>query len=471
MLNTLQRAAALVLSVAATTALARTIDESKFAPGDIIVKDVVIVGGGAAGSYAAVRIKDSGKSVVVIEASSKLGGHVNTYTDPKTGAPIDFGVRAYMDLPGVKDFFNRFSVPTAPAAQLPLVNKYVDFTTGSPVPNWPAYTQEEQNVAIGTYAQITAQFIPLIFPGYENFPTPPPEDLLMSFRAFLAKYNLNAALPFLYTFVAFTDWLDQPALNAIQNLGGIHLNSLFAGGFFTPASHNNSQLYAAVASSLGADVIYGSKASVSDRTAEGVSVVVKGAGNKLTLVKAKRLLVAVPPTRTNMYPLDQDEAEKALWAKWIIRRNQIGIFSGSNIPDGTIVVNTGVGADAPAQKLPYVHALEFTGVPGLFMTTVISEEEGTSEHAAKQLVRDAVKALGDKGVFSTKRIDFAAFEDHGVIQLRPSAEDLKAGFYQTMVGMQGKRNTWYVGSAWTSDYTSIVWTHVETVLPRLLAGL
>ena len=52
--------------------VARKIDESKFSPADIVVRDVAIIGGGASGAYAAVRIKDSGKTVVVVDQSDHL---------------------------------------------------------------------------------------------------------------------------------------------------------------------------------------------------------------------------------------------------------------------------------------------------------------------------------------------------------------------------------------------------------------
>ena len=40
--------------------------------------DVVIIGGGSSGTYAAVRLHDLGKSVIVVEQDDVLGGHTNT---------------------------------------------------------------------------------------------------------------------------------------------------------------------------------------------------------------------------------------------------------------------------------------------------------------------------------------------------------------------------------------------------------
>ena len=48
--------------------------------GDIIERDVAIIGGGSAGTYTAVRLRDMEKSVVVIEKDIVLGGHTDTYS-------------------------------------------------------------------------------------------------------------------------------------------------------------------------------------------------------------------------------------------------------------------------------------------------------------------------------------------------------------------------------------------------------
>ncbi|KLU86082.1 hypothetical protein MAPG_05101 [Magnaporthiopsis poae ATCC 64411] len=39
--------------------------------------DVLVVGGGSAGTYAAIQLADRGKRVLLVEKSGKLGGHAN----------------------------------------------------------------------------------------------------------------------------------------------------------------------------------------------------------------------------------------------------------------------------------------------------------------------------------------------------------------------------------------------------------
>jgi monoamine oxidase len=53
--------------------------------------DVVVVGGGVAGLAAAGRLIDAGRSVLLLEARSRLGGRVHTITDPPTGHAIELG--------------------------------------------------------------------------------------------------------------------------------------------------------------------------------------------------------------------------------------------------------------------------------------------------------------------------------------------------------------------------------------------
>ena len=58
----------------------------------MIRRDVCVIGGGSAGTYTAVRLGDLGRSVVVVEAKDRLGGHTETYHDPVTGGTVDIGV-------------------------------------------------------------------------------------------------------------------------------------------------------------------------------------------------------------------------------------------------------------------------------------------------------------------------------------------------------------------------------------------
>jgi monoamine oxidase len=65
---------------------------------DIVTHDVCIIGGGASGTYAAMRLRDMNQSVVIVEQKDRLGGHTDTYTGPATKAKIDLGVIVWHNL-------------------------------------------------------------------------------------------------------------------------------------------------------------------------------------------------------------------------------------------------------------------------------------------------------------------------------------------------------------------------------------
>lgn len=59
---------------------------------ETIKKDVLVIGGGSSGTYGALALHDANKTVVVVEATGKLGGHADTfYSD--TGGVYNVGVQ------------------------------------------------------------------------------------------------------------------------------------------------------------------------------------------------------------------------------------------------------------------------------------------------------------------------------------------------------------------------------------------
>ncbi|SMR41322.1 unnamed protein product [Zymoseptoria tritici ST99CH_1E4] len=76
----------------------------------IIERDVAIVGGGAAGTFAAHRLQQMGLSVALIEKSYRVGGHVSTWVQPSTGIVLDYGVQIFTNLSVVHDYFSHFNI-------------------------------------------------------------------------------------------------------------------------------------------------------------------------------------------------------------------------------------------------------------------------------------------------------------------------------------------------------------------------
>ena len=79
------RTLVLLVTLVSNAAAIRSYD---FAAEDTIVKDVAIVGGGASGTYAAVRLReDYNKSVIVVETQNRLVGLLSPNCDPLTKIP------------------------------------------------------------------------------------------------------------------------------------------------------------------------------------------------------------------------------------------------------------------------------------------------------------------------------------------------------------------------------------------------
>ena len=102
-----------------------------------MTRDIVVVGSGASGTYAAINLRDMNKSVVVVERNGRLGGQAETYIDPSTGIAVDYGVQFYHNDSFTRQFFARLNTPIANAtfgSTAPPV--FADFTAETLVTNY-----------------------------------------------------------------------------------------------------------------------------------------------------------------------------------------------------------------------------------------------------------------------------------------------------------------------------------------------
>lgn len=266
------------------TALPQTIDPNSFPASSIITRDVCIIGGGSTGTYGAIRLSDSGKSVVVVEANDRLGGHTNTYTDPSTNETVDYGVIVFHNLDIVRKYFARFDVPliTNTFAAPGQVNEYVDFTTGKVV---AGYKPANSSAALAGYAAQLEKY-PYVEAGFD-LPDPVPADLLLPFGDFVKKYNLQSLVGFLFAFAqGLGNLLEQYTLYVFKNFGLGILQDLQI-GFLSTARHDNSEIYVKALAELRDDVLLQSHVIATDRSSDdGVKILVQTpTGPKLILAK------------------------------------------------------------------------------------------------------------------------------------------------------------------------------------------
>jgi hypothetical protein len=364
----------------------------------------------------------------------------------------------------------------------PVTTKYVDFLTGSPVPNYTPPAAADNTAAMKTYLELCEKYEDLLIPGFFNFPTPSqiPEDLTMDFGDFVAKYNISAVVPKLYdaTVMGVGDFMSVPTMYVMQASGTPMAKALLGQArAIVPASGNLHELYERVADFLGSDVLYSSTVSSSKRSDEGVSVTVRSANGSEIKITAKRLLISIEPTMANMAPLDMDDDEEEVFGKLGYTTVYAGLIKHPSLEKGTAYVNT-LPAAAPSNYTVYPSIAQVgkigqqVGSDSLFVFTAVGTDKDTPE-SMKRVIGKAIDSMAANGTIprTNGTAAFPVFADHGMMHSRVSAEELKKGFIQKQLGLQGKRSTWYTGAAFSTGYSTVLWAYNDILLPGLIEGL
>ncbi|KUJ08090.1 uncharacterized protein LY89DRAFT_659797 [Mollisia scopiformis] len=447
-------------------------------PLSVVNTDVAILGGGASGTYAAVRLReDYGKSDLLIEMEAVLGGHVNTYTDPETGEAFNYGVQSYIDYKGAKAFFERFGIPLQPNVLFSSNTLDVDPNTGKLV-NVPVGPPLNSSVAaLQRYYDVIVPWNDILLPGYWDFPPGEqiPADLLLPFSDFVTKYELEDMAPVLAVVSGQSISTTNPTLFVVKNFGTPVVEGFLNNTFFDPVPFNNSLLYGDAERLLGESVVLTSTVIEANRSDHGVRLVIENLQTgKRTLVFAKRLLVASQPSIENLAVLGLDKQETAVFSTWSYGTVYTAVLKTNLIPDNTSVAFVTPANSTSAQK-PYSFGITWNGAPGYFWIIFGSEESFTEVEASEAIVAE-MKVLYNGGAFppigsSTPSSEVVAISNHSSVTWGQSVAQLEAGFVQDLYALQGHKSTWYTGGLWCPDYSSNVWAFTDTVLPKLLDGI
>lgn len=185
-------------------------------------RDVVVIGGGAAGTHAAVRLQQEGKSVALLERNDRLGGHVNTYVDPATGKTFDHGVIIFLDVPVVTDYFGHLGVQWADLGDV-VPSRYADVLQGQAVSSTQA-SKITGNVtaAFATWIEHLQRYPWLTDQAGYHIPSPFPEELFLPFGDYLVKYDMEGVAELLFYTNLAGNILAQPTFYMMkwQNLPG-----------------------------------------------------------------------------------------------------------------------------------------------------------------------------------------------------------------------------------------------------------
>ncbi|KAL3595837.1 hypothetical protein FPOAC2_10207 [Fusarium poae] len=318
-------------------------------PVNIIDVDVAIIGGGASGIHAAINLKDAGAKVAVIEKQDKIGGHAETYINPKTKAAANVGVVIFENSKTVQKYFDRLGVETI--VRSPLVSdketKQYDFSLGIPIPPPDKATADAKAKAIASAIQSYSQNVltkyPWIDQGYTFVPNPVPKELLQPFSQFAKQNNFTDLLSLISQFGWYPGNITTiPALYGIKKFGPGLLQSVTK-GFIVPKTGNARTIYDAAALELTDEIYLDSDVKSVKRSKHGVVVTIKQHGKYVTF-KARKLLVAIPQTLKNVGSFDLAPHERNIFSKF----SAYGYVAGVANIAGVDVNLQNVGAFTPA---------------------------------------------------------------------------------------------------------------------------
>jgi hypothetical protein len=368
-----------------------------------------------------------------------------------------------------------------------LSNSYIDFTTGNRLTHYTPPPNSDRVAALQKYLAVAEQWDSIMQPGYWNFPSPEniPNDLLLPFSDFVAKYNLSAAVPQIFETTGFGvhDLMNSLTMWVLRSFSTDFCRTLLGlRTSFVPASNKNQELYDKILAYLGRDALLSTTVVSSSRSRNsrrGVTLEVKGTHGKQTIV-AKRLLVAMEPTLANMAPLILDAEESEVFSTCNYMTTYVGVVTHPSLPINGSLVN--IPADAqPARWESAVPALPFqvrfdSYGPSNFFRVILAGDSSLSSQGAQELVYQALSNMLETGTLpnmgvSARALKWLGFAPHGLVSAQASAADVRSGFIQRFNALQGHRTTWYTGAAWSVHLTTSTWLFTDTVLPLLVHGL
>lgn len=457
--------AAIGVSVLANPGASRNqFSKSSYFPNNVVERDFAIIGGGAAGTYAAISLADQNKTFALVEISDKLGGHTRTFFDSAKNVYVDFGVQLYLDTPVVRNFFNRLDTPLANfnPASFGKPN-YFDFTKQVPVTNYSRGALGSDYVAqLDRYPYLENDIDP---------PNPVPADLLLTWPDYIKKYRLQDSASSIFATPANPgDVLQDLALYMFNDLNHVMLQEN-QGAAILNANHDNSELYNKALAEIKADVLLQSSVIATQRGStakDGVKLVVRTpTGNKLII--AKQLILAMPPVLKNTQQFDLDSQERNVLGQVVGKYYYGGVINNTGLVDGNVYINIGTNTPYQVARLPGVVQFTPSSSPGYhfyWYNTLVAQTQAQVESATRTTIKWLQTQINGAPALEPTFVDY---EDFSPFHLGAAKSDIANGFYHKMHNLQGHKNTWYIGSLFVVG-TSQVWNNTMNILPNIVAA-
>ncbi|KAH6698510.1 hypothetical protein BKA61DRAFT_682542 [Leptodontidium sp. MPI-SDFR-AT-0119] len=414
--------------------------------------DVVVIGGGSSGIYTGIQLMDQGKDVVIIEKSSFIGSHANTYYDPATNAPKNVGVQGFHNVSVVRDYFARLNVTVTGGTAYPIwptVN--VDFTTGEEMKNYTAPEYSAVLAAFQTLRDVLAEKYAYLDAGF-FLPDPIPDELFLPFSEFAAKYGVEDVIPQLVNVIQPVEIWKEVSLYVIKNFGVESVENYITtltSGAYVPNDVN--EIYRSATNILGSRVILNSTAQ-----------------SACSVLKPKKIVMAAPPHLRNFAGWDLSANETALFSKF--RGKDIHIAITRN-PEWNNTSYNGIGPNytATTPRIPGTVSLTPNGFTDSSYYSYIAFPDQVSVADAQTLFKQEVNTLIANGVVPQSDNEIIEWFDHNQYMNYVPTADIKSGFYTKLNNLQGVSNTFYVGAAWAGQDSSYIWAAAHTLMPKILA--
>jgi hypothetical protein len=448
----------------ATCAAGAALNPATFAASDVIRKDFVILGGGASGTYAAIALKDKGKSFVVVEKGGRLGGHARTYYDPKSGKSVDFGLQIYLNDSVVTNFFDRLNTPYTAVSPAQFGSPFIhaDFAKKVLMPNYSR----------GSLGQDYLDDLAKFNPGANDLTylkTPVDPALTLTWPEYIEQTGLsNASAYAAFNRPAIPGRLREDlALYVFNDLNDVMIREGQQYGAIVNANRDNSQLYRNAQAELGSSVLYNSQIIDGSRANNNVRLVVNTpTGRKL--IVAKQVIIAMPRILSNMQTLGLDSKEKALISQITGGQYYGGVVNNTGLLQTAAYPNRGVDTAWNVPDVPSVVTISPSPVDG-FHYYWYTSLQATTRSVIESAVRDAISTLQTLTGAAKTTPNFVDYQDFTPLQLRVSADNINSGFYQKFNAMQGYKGTWYV-SAFNVPGSSQIFKNTMDLLPQIIAA-
>ncbi|KAK6079403.1 Beta-cyclopiazonate dehydrogenase 3 [Seiridium cupressi] len=229
-------------------------------------------------------------------------------------------------------------------------------------------------------------------------------------------------------------------------------------------------MYRKAAEYLGSDVLLNSTVLAMDRSRpkEARVAVQTTSGPKLLI--AKSILSTIPPVVENMDGYDLSEGEKSLFRGFFANGYYTGVLNNTGLNKALIATAPGQPYGVPV--LPGIHSAYpipvgegilqvFYGSP-----TILPDEDVQADVIA------SVRRYHHENELPLTESNWLKFPSHSPLNLMVSNSAIADGFYEKLLSLQGRRNTFYNGATWHAQDSSVLWKFTDDyIIPILLKSL